>query len=60
MGAMEREARYCTSADGTRMAYTIYGENRGLDDLPLVGFDGIEVAPAYDSAGITALLAANR
>ncbi len=37
----------------------LYGENRGLDDLPLVGFDVVEVAPACDSAEITALLAAN-
>jgi agmatinase len=32
---------------------------RGLKDLPLAGFDVVEVAPAYDSAEITALLAAN-
>jgi len=32
---------------------------RGLRGLPLVGFDIVEVAPAYDSAEITALLAAN-
>lgn len=32
---------------------------RGLVGLPLVGFDVVEVAPAYDSAEITALLAAN-
>jgi agmatinase len=32
---------------------------RGLNDLSLVGFDVVEVAPAYDSAEITALLAAN-
>jgi agmatinase len=32
---------------------------RGLRGLPLVGFDVVEVAPAYDSAEITALLAAN-
>jgi len=32
---------------------------RGLRGLPLVGFDLVEVAPAYDSAEITALLAAH-
>ena len=32
---------------------------RGLTGLQLVGFDLVEVSPAYDHAGITALLAAN-
>lgn len=32
---------------------------RGLRGLPLVGFDVVEVAPAYDHAEITALLAAH-
>lgn len=32
---------------------------RGLQGLPLVGFDLVEVAPAYDSAEVTALLAAH-
>lgn len=32
---------------------------RGLGGLDMVGFDVVEVAPAYDSAEITALLAAN-
>jgi len=32
---------------------------RGLRGLPLVGFDVVEVCPAYDSGEITALLAAN-
>ena len=32
---------------------------RGLRGLPLVGFDIVEVCPAYDSAEITSLLAAN-
>ena len=32
---------------------------RGLRGLPLAAFDLVEVAPAYDSAEITALLAAN-
>ncbi len=32
---------------------------RGLRGLPLVAFDVVEVAPAYDNAEITALLAAN-
>lgn len=32
---------------------------RGLRGLPLVGFDLVEVAPAYDHAEITALLAAH-
>ena len=32
---------------------------RGLRDLEPVAFDIVEVAPAYDSAEITALLAAN-
>ena len=32
---------------------------RGLGGLQMVGFDVVEVAPAYDSAEITALLAAN-
>lgn len=32
---------------------------RGLRGLPIVGYDVVEVAPPYDSAEITALLAAN-
>ena len=32
---------------------------RGLRGLPIVGFDIVEVAPAYDTSEITALLAAN-
>ena len=32
---------------------------RGLVGLPIVGFDLVEVAPAYDTSEITALLAAN-
>lgn len=32
---------------------------RGLDGLRFAGFDVVEVAPAYDAAEITALLAAN-
>jgi len=32
---------------------------RGLGDLPLVGFDVVEVSPPYDASEITALLAAN-
>lgn len=32
---------------------------RGLRDLPIVGFDIVEVCPAFDSGEITALLAAN-
>jgi agmatinase len=32
---------------------------RGLRGLPIVGFDVVEVAPPFDSAEITALLAAN-
>ena len=32
---------------------------RGLRSLPLAGFDLVEVAPAYDTSEITALLAAN-
>jgi len=32
---------------------------RGLRGIDLVGFDLVEVAPAYDPAGITAILAAN-
>jgi len=31
---------------------------RGLRGVPLAGFDIVEVAPAYDSSEITALLAA--
>ena len=31
---------------------------RGLEELPIVGCDVVEVAPAYDQAGITALAAA--
>ena len=31
---------------------------RGLKGLPLVGFDVMEVSPAYNHAEITALLAA--
>ncbi len=31
---------------------------RGLQGLNIVGMDIVEVAPAYDSAGITALAAA--
>jgi len=37
----------------------IMGLVRGLRGLPLVGFDIVEVCPAYDSGEITALLAAN-
>ena len=37
----------------------IMGLVRGLRGLDLVAFDVVEVAPAYDSAEITALLAAN-
>ncbi|MBC7258468.1 MAG: agmatinase [Chloroflexi bacterium] len=32
---------------------------RGLRDLPIAGFDIVEVCPAFDCGGITALLAAN-
>jgi arginase family enzyme len=32
---------------------------RGLNGLTFAGFDVVEVAPAYDNAEITALLAAN-
>jgi arginase family enzyme len=32
---------------------------RGLKGFNLVGCDVVEVAPAYDPAGITAILAAN-
>jgi arginase family enzyme len=32
---------------------------RGLRGLPVVAFDLVEVAPVYDSAEITSLLAAN-
>lgn len=31
---------------------------RGIKGLPVVGFDVMEVSPAYDHAEITALLAA--
>ena len=31
---------------------------RGLNGLPVVGFDVMEVAPVYDHAEVTALLAA--
>ena len=31
---------------------------RGLKELPVAGFDVMEVSPAYDRAEITALLAA--
>lgn len=37
----------------------IVGLVRGLSGLSFAGFDIVEVAPAYDSAEITALLAAN-
>jgi agmatinase len=37
----------------------IVGLVRGLRGLPFVGIDVVEVAPAYDSGEITALLAAN-
>jgi arginase family enzyme len=37
----------------------IVGLVRGLRGLSVVAFDVVEVAPAYDSAEITALLAAN-
>jgi agmatinase len=37
----------------------IIGLVRGLSGLPLVGFDVVEVAPAYDQSEITALLAAH-
>ena len=32
---------------------------RGLTQLPFVGYDLVEVMPAYDPAGVTSLLAAN-
>src|SRR5260370_976054 len=32
---------------------------RGLTDVAFAGFDLVEVSPAYDLSGITALLAAN-
>ena len=32
---------------------------RGLTDIPFIGFDMVEVMPAYDPAGVTSLLAAN-
>ena len=41
-----------TSAESIRLI-------RGLDGLNLLGFDVVEVLPAYDPAQITALLAAN-
>jgi pimeloyl-ACP methyl ester carboxylesterase len=31
---VEREVRYCTSADGTRIAYTVYGEGPALVRCP--------------------------
>lgn len=41
-----------TSAESIRLI-------RGLDGLYILGFDVVEVLPAYDPAQITALLAAN-
>ena len=32
---------------------------RGLEGLPMVGYDVVEVMPMYDPAGVTSLLAAN-
>lgn len=40
-------------------AREMLGLVRGLRDLPLVGFDIVEVCPAFDCGEITALLAAN-
>ncbi len=44
---------------GGLTSYEILQLVRGLRDLPLVGGDVVEVSPAYDHAGITAILAAN-
>lgn len=40
-------------------AREMLGLVRGLRDLPIVGFDIVEVCPAFDCGEITALLAAN-
>jgi arginase family enzyme len=40
-------------------SYQIVQLVRGLKGLHLVGFDLVEVSPPYDSADITAILAAN-
>ena len=40
-------------------AREMLGLVRGLRDLPIVGFDLVEVCPAHDAGEITALLAAN-
>jgi len=44
---------------GGLLAHQLLRFVRGLRGLPIVGADVVEVAPAYDHAGITAMAAAN-
>lgn len=44
---------------GGLLAHQLLRFVRGLQGLPIVGADVVEVAPAYDHAGITAMAAAN-
>ncbi|CAE7575701.1 gbh [Symbiodinium natans] len=44
---------------GGLLAHQLLQFIRGLKGLPIVGADVVEVAPAYDHAGITAMAAAN-
>lgn len=44
---------------GGLLAHQLLSILRGLEGLPIVGADVVEVAPAYDHAGITAMAGAN-
>eukprot|EP00932_Pfiesteria_piscicida_P023008 SRR837773.9747.p1 GENE.SRR837773.9747~~SRR837773.9747.p1 ORF type:complete len:181 (-),score=15.54 SRR837773.9747:31-531(-) len=44
---------------GGLLAHQLLHFVRGFEGLPIVGADLVEVAPAYDHAGITAMAAAN-
>ena len=37
---MEQQIRFCTSADGTRIAYSVYGEDRGIPVVSVNGWTG--------------------
>src|SRR3990172_7069270 len=37
---MEQQIRFCTSGDGTRIAYSVYGEDRGIPVVSVNGWTG--------------------
>ena len=41
---MDREIRYCTTADGVSIAYTIAGEGKPLIAMPVPGFSHMELS----------------